>query len=413
MKKIFTFLLITLFAVSLFLPAQAGAATLSLSTNKTTYQVGDVFNIAVNINSGGNELQVVRAEITYPADLLKVQGFTLGSLFPQKSPGESIGNGKIYVGGYRLGASTNENGFFGTASFKVLKTGSAKIALTSNSRMITPEPKDIYSGGNNLTINLTGTTSQEKTIITDDKEEPKKTLQIITPSISSSTHPQESWTKNNKVNLSWTKTADNLGYVLKLDKKPLENIGTAITTKQNSYTYKDLDDGIWYFHLKAKYPNGYSKVAYYTIKIDTSPPNAPQPVIEGEINPGAENIYRLFFATTDDLSGIDYYELKFDDGEFKKAKAPYTLSQAEKETKWVTVKAVDKADNAKTGSLAIADYIKKQEDAFFQAQQEKTTLFDIQTNAAKRSWIEFYLALGAIAVIFIAIVIWIIFRKRK
>ena len=66
-----------------------------------------------------------------------------------------------------------------------------------------------------------------------------------------------------------------------------------------------------------------------------------------------------------------------------------------------------------TGVLALADYIKQQENALLQLQQQKVTLFDIQANATKRSWLEFYLALSVIALIFITIIIWLIIKKKK
>src|SRR4030042_1607350 len=103
MKKIFIVLLMSLVLTSISFPASAASATLSLSAGKTSYKVGDVFKVSININSGGNSLQVVRAKVTYPADLLQAQGFSLGSLFPQKSPGEIIGGGSVFAGGYRIG----------------------------------------------------------------------------------------------------------------------------------------------------------------------------------------------------------------------------------------------------------------------------------------------------------------------
>src|SRR4030042_3433912 len=103
MKKIFIVLLMSLVLTSISLPALAATATLSLTAGKTNYKVGDVFKVSININSGGNPLQVVRAKVSYPADFLQAQGFTLGSLFPQKSPGEIIGGGTLFAGGCRIG----------------------------------------------------------------------------------------------------------------------------------------------------------------------------------------------------------------------------------------------------------------------------------------------------------------------
>lgn len=410
MKKIFIILLISLVLTSISLPASAATATLSLTAGKTSYKVGDVFKVSININSGGNELQVVRAKVTYPADLLQAQGFTLGSLFPQKSPGETIGGGILYVGGYRIGEGTSSNGALGTITFKVLKDGKATLALIAGSRMITAEPKDIYSGGNSLSLTLNSAEQQKEEAIA---EKPGEKTVLIVPAIFSSTHPENSWSNNNNINFNWNKPAGAQGYVLKLSRDELSDIGNEITTTQNSFTYNNIENGIWTLYLKAKYATGFSPLANYTIKLDTQTPNAPQPAIESQLNTQNKISYQIFFAATDSLSGIKGYEIKFDNGEFKPATTPYILTDNETDAKFITVKAIDNADNFQTGTLAIAEYIKKQQEAYFQMQQGKITLFDIQTNAAKRSWLEFYLVLSAIALIFAVIIIYLIIKKRK
>jgi len=410
MKKIFIVLLMSLVLTSISLPASAAAATLSLSAGKTSYKVGDVIKVSININSGGNALQVVRAKVTYPADLLQAQGFTLGSLFPQKSPGETIGGGTLYVGGYRIGEGTSSNGALGTATFKVLKDGKATLALIAGSRMITAEPKDIYSGGNSISLAL-GAVEKPKEEINPVK--PQEKIILAAPVVSSATTQEEGWFKINSVTLNWTKPANALGYVTKLSADTLDDIGEVVTTKDNSTTYNNVEDGIWIFYLKAKYQTGFSQLASYALKIDTIPPVYPQPSIEAQLNPNNTNTYQIFFNTTDALSGIDQYQIKFGNNDFKNAASPYTLNDNEKEARLVTVKAIDKAGNESTGVLAIADYIKQQEEAAFQAQKEKITLFDIQANAAKRSWSEFYLVLSVIALILIIIIIWLIIKKRK
>jgi len=417
MKKILFIVFIALLLIPFSLTSNAAGATLSISTSKTTYQVGDIFSLPISINSGGNQIQVVRAKISYPADLLQAQGIVLGNLFPQKSPGGSIGNGLIYEGGYRLGDSTSENGLLGTASFKVLKEGTATISLVSGSRIITSEPLDIYSGGNSINITLGTITPEhedEGTKEDETKPQEKKTTTILAaPSVSSSTHPQNIWTNKTTVKLSWGQTAGNLGYILKLDKEPLSDIGTIITTKQNHYTSNNLTDGIWYFHIKAKYDLRYSKIVYYPIKIDTTPPEQPEPNLSGEINPLGDNIYKLFFNTLDSLSGIDYYEIKFNNGQFKKANSPYSLNSQEIKANLLTVKAIDKAGNVTDKTINLADQITQIEDDFLKAEQAKTTLFDIQAEATQRSWSEFYLVLAIIAIIFAGILIYILVKKRR
>jgi hypothetical protein len=133
---------------------KADEVTLSLYASKTDYKINDIFKVTVNVNNAGNQLQMARAKITYPADKLQAQDFALGDIFPIKSPGEKIGDGLIFSGGYLLGNGTNANGLLGTITFKVLKAGEARVAIVSGSNMITPEPRDIFSGGNSLNFTL-------------------------------------------------------------------------------------------------------------------------------------------------------------------------------------------------------------------------------------------------------------------
>ncbi|MCX6739609.1 MAG: cohesin domain-containing protein [Candidatus Parcubacteria bacterium] len=406
MKKIFIVLLISLVLTLISLPALAASATLSLTSSKTTYKVGDVLKVSININSDGNALQVVRAKVSYPADLLQAQGFTLGSLFPQKSPGEIIGGGTLYVGGYRIGEGTSSNGVLGTATFKVIKAGKAALSLVAGSRMVTAEPKDIYSGGNSLAFTL-NTVEKPKEEINPAK--PQEKIILTAPEISSAANPEDAWSKSNSITLNWTKPANALGYVTKLSADTLEDIGETITTKDNTATYNNVGDGIWIFYLKAKYQTGFSELANYTLKIDTIPPVVPQPSIEAQLNQNNANTYQILFNTTDALAGIDHYQIKFDDSEFKNANSPYILNSNEKEAKFVTVKAVDKAGNESTGVLAISDYIASQDKIALQ----KTTLFDIQANAVKQSQLTFYIVLAAIIAIITIVIIAIIVRNRK
>jgi len=407
MKKLF-FLTIAAFLLSnLIFPlsVSAASANLLISANKSDYNVGDIFKLYVSVISDGNNLQVVRAKITYPADLLQVQGFTLGTLFPQKSPGESIGNGIIYVGGYRIGPATSSNGLLGYATFKVLKEGKATIDLVSGSRMVTPDGVDIYGGGNSITLNLNAVPKPEEAPLA---EKPEVKISLITPVVTSNTNPDNTWSKNNTVVLAREETTYNQGYVLNLSKEELSDIGNKITTTDNSYKYENLEDGIWTFYIKAKYPTGFSPIGHYTIKIDTNPPSLPYPTIESRLDTNGQNIFQIFFASTDELSGINSYQIKFDDNSFQTATSPYTLSSAEENAKTVTIKAFDNANNESTAALAIGGYISN-----LKEQQAKKALFDIQASSAGQKQLVFYLVLSAIIAILVISVIVILVKKRK
>jgi hypothetical protein len=403
MKKSLIFLAVLLLFFNICASAKAGNATLTLSVQNSNFKIGDNFKVTININSGDNNLQIIRAKISYPADLLLAKDFALGELFPRKSPGESIGNGIIFTGGYRLENGTDANGVLGTVTFKVLKAGQAKIALVSGSNMITPEPIDIYSGGNSLSLTLTDKLAGQPAENTE-----------ITPIISSPTNPENTWSNNNNATVIWEKTKGCLGYHLNLISATQENAGEQIElpATDNTYSYQNLTDGIWTVQMQAQYPSGKSEIASYTLKIDTDPPLIIQPIIATTAD-NAENGYQLIFAATDALSGVKSYQIQFDNDAFKEAASPYILTSTEKNSKLAIIRAIDNAGNVANAVLAIESYIHDQEAKNLQLQQEKITLFDIKAESVSRSWLEFYIALVIIGLIFLTSIAWIIFKKRK
>jgi hypothetical protein len=97
------------------------------------------------------------------------------------------------------------------------------------------------------------------------------------PSISSPTHPDsDRWYVNNDPTFSWSTPPDLsgvIGYSFVLDKSSSTIPDTTIDTTANSISYTDLEDGIWYFHIRAKDRAGnWGPASHYRIKIDTTPP---------------------------------------------------------------------------------------------------------------------------------------------
>ena len=89
-----------------------------------------------------------------------------------------------------------------------------------------------------------------------------------------------------------------------------------------------------------------------TIYLDTTPPNGFVPLAEpGEWTSNTQPL--ISFATTDDLSGIAYYELKINDGEFLPVESPYQLPIQQDGVHLITVKAVDKMGLVTLGTTSI------------------------------------------------------------
>jgi hypothetical protein len=96
------------------------------------------------------------------------------------------------------------------------------------------------------------------------------------PMISSSTHPDENnWYNDTDVTFSWTTPSDPSGikgYSYVLDHSELITPEERVITTSNSQSYP-VNDGIWYFHVRAKDNAGnWGETSHYKIKIDATPP---------------------------------------------------------------------------------------------------------------------------------------------
>lgn len=149
-KTIFTVLLAGLVALVLTTPVLA-ATTVSLSLTSTNVVEGRNFVLTVKIDPQGLKNYTAKMELTYPADLLKVNSFTFGnSWMPVSQPGYDLidnTNGTlIKTAGYPGGIASQAT--FGTVSFFAKKTGSGVIKLGGNSLTLDATNQNLLSSGN-------------------------------------------------------------------------------------------------------------------------------------------------------------------------------------------------------------------------------------------------------------------------
>jgi hypothetical protein len=140
-----------------------------------------------------------------------------------------------------------------------------------------------------------------------------------TPTISSSTHPDNDlWYNNNDPTFTWTEGADSpwvSGHYYLLNQQPSTPMDQTNTwTTLSTASFSNVADGIWYFHLRAKGVNGcVGSTSHYRIQIYTgSPPTSP--VITPNIPVDTlTNVQPSFTWTiTADISGIAGYSYLLD-----------------------------------------------------------------------------------------------------
>ncbi|MFC2054649.1 hypothetical protein ACFLV7_10210, partial [Chloroflexota bacterium] len=103
-------------------------------------------------------------------------------------------------------------------------------------------------------------------------------LEPQTPLIDSTTHlDPDTWYDNSTAAFSWMQPPGDpaavTGYHWYLDRIPDTIPPTHRAEMATSYTYNNLDDGVWYLHVRAKSEGGlWSDTAHRVIRIDTHPP---------------------------------------------------------------------------------------------------------------------------------------------
>jgi hypothetical protein len=183
----------------------------------------------------------------------------------------------------------------------------------------------------------------------------------LAPIISSPSHPdQAQWYSNNQPQFTWEVEEEGQGYVFNLDQNPeAEPRGSYYFSQDKFFAFRNIADGFWYFHLSVKYADGYGPTAHYRVKIDTIAPEFFKPNIEQDQTAGTAKIY---FSALDKYSGVAYYEMKIDRGSWQKVESPYLVTEADRNSQTMFLRAVDNAGNAVETSIDLKNLIVSEEE---------------------------------------------------
>jgi hypothetical protein len=171
----------------------------------------------------------------------------------------------------------------------------------------------------NITVNvtvvnsagLTSTTTSDGLVI--DVDEPNA------PTIDS-THPENIWNSTNIVSFNWSSSDATSGiygysYVLSTsgnnpDNVPEGSIGNL--ANELSKTYANVEDGIYYFKIKARDNAGnWGDISTYVIKVDSTKPRKPNYLSELFNSTDRSIVYD--YTSVNDLSGIYLYQINITD----------------------------------------------------------------------------------------------------
>jgi len=302
--------------------AQAASTSLYLSPPSETYLVGSTFSIKVKVDSGGTAVNAAEGALIFNSAELQVVSLSKsGSIFTLWTTEPTFSNsaGNIFFGGGTSSNFTGNNGTIVSITFKAKAIANSQVSFSSGS-VLAADGK-----GTNVLASMNGGVYTLKSeIVTPPAEEPPSEDYVPPPTptgtpaapiIFSSTHSDpEKWYSNNNPEFSWKLPSDVTGVSLMLHKKSTANPGPISDGSIESKKFEYAEDGIWYFHIKFKNKYGWGKITHRKVLIDIIPPEPFEIEVDDEgdsTNPSPV----LHFATTDALSGVEYYELKIRDGD--------------------------------------------------------------------------------------------------
>ncbi|MFA4937367.1 MAG: cohesin domain-containing protein [Patescibacteria group bacterium] len=350
------FLLIS-FAVLVGWPKLASAATLNLSPSSVGIKTGSTFNITVSVSSSDQAMNAASGAISFPIDKLEVtsvsKSSSIISLWVQEPSFNNSSGGILFEGIVLNPGYKGAGGRLISISFKTKAAGTADITFSSGS-VLANDGK-----GTNI---LTGLGRVEVSINPEviGPQAPESTTPVETtggvplaPQVSSSTHlDPDKWYRNNNPTFSWTLPVGITGVNVLADRNPNTNPGTKSDGLRSSYAFNDVDDGVWYFHIRLRNNAGWGAITHFRFQIDNEPPE--NFVVEFPQGKEIDNPRpTIVFDTTDSLSGVDYYKIKVSDQDTQLVQAeeccqksnPYTLPVQKPGKKTILVEAYDMAGN--------------------------------------------------------------------
>ena len=326
---------------------EANAATLYFNPSSGGFTVNDIFTVNVFVNTEGQRINVAEAKINFPTEFLEVVSISkTNSIFSLwvEEPSFSNSAGVIsFVGGLPTPGFTGSAGKIFSVVFKAKKPGSATLIFSSG----------VVRADDGYGTDVLKTRAQARFTLLPVEVPP--TVPPVTPPIvgapaapliSSPTHPDSNkWYSNNSPKFIWEVPSGITGVRLLVGRLPTVVPAVFYSEPITEKQLEDLADGVWYFHAQLRNKSGWGGVSHFKFQIDTQPPKPFEiKVKEGKKTTNPQPT--LVFETTDEMSGIDYYEIIIDGkASIKTEKSEYKIPFQDLGKHTIIVKAVDKAGN--------------------------------------------------------------------
>ncbi len=321
-----------------------------LSPHSGSFVDGTTFEVPIFLNTNGTSVKEIHLKLDFDKDKLELARPSGGTSIINvwlESPKFDNTKGTIsYVGAMPEGIVTG-SGLVATMTFRAIGTGEAKVSVDPTTEIFLNDGLDTKA--------LLDLGRAEYSIL-------KKMSEGV--NVFSETHPSEGkWSNNNNPVVSWRSDIGVTGFSFILDNKPFTVPDNVIDTTDTTKAYENIGDGLWYFHIKAFKNGAWGNTGHFLLKIDTVPPAAFTPKVSNLLSSAilADRAIVSFF-TTDNLSGVDHYEVGVVDKNQPITEAPvfvqtdtsFQVPVLENSTVKVIARAIDKAGNVQEGYVDIA-----------------------------------------------------------
>lgn len=309
-KRAYNKFLITCCAILFFATGNSAlAATLSVGVASSQVKTGDTVTATISVNSAGVAINNVDGKLSVPSDMLEIQSVsTAGSAFtlwveqPTFTKGQVSFNGGVANPGY-----TGSNGKVLTVVMKALKPGNPSLSFSSAS----------VRANDGLGTDVLTSKGSASVVISDPAPSqpapspvvPTQTVPVTTtpskapksiPVTSTITPDAEAWYSASSTTYMWNLPSGTQAVRTLFDSRPTSVPVTQYVPPISSKDVKDIQDGVWYFHMSYQTAAGWSAPTHQKLQIDTEPPSEPglsySKTSTGQVE--------LSVKTSDELSGI-------------------------------------------------------------------------------------------------------------
>ncbi len=349
----------------LLAPTAASAATLVTTVSQASVAPGDTFTARIAVNAGGVAINNAEGTLRFPANLLSVSSVSKGgSIFTiwVEEPSYSNSAGTVsFNGGVPNPGYSGASGTVLTVTFVAKAAGTASLTFSGTAvRANDGNGTDVITGayGADVAVRAATPTAPASTPATPSTDTaaptsaPASSVGAEGPGrvvVTSSTHPrQDGWYSASDAVFSWAlpKGADAVQLIVDRDDAaaPSVTYDPAIRTKEVT----DLDDGTWYFRMRARADGAWGAVSTYQLNVDTAPPRIA--THEFTYDEGKRALL-VTAEASDAASGVAGYELRVDEDDpvvlpadaFSEGAYALTVRRAGAHT--ATLTAIDEAGN--------------------------------------------------------------------